>query len=51
MRIEEVLNLKKMEVKGLKIACISDTHNKHASIKIPEGVDVLVVAGDFTGRG
>lgn len=34
----------------LKIVCISDTHNKLGNVDIPEG-DVLVIAGDITGRG
>ena len=33
-----------------KIVCISDTHNLHAKIKIPE-CDILIHAGDATGRG
>ena len=41
---------KKSVNKKVRIACISDTHNKHASLVIPE-VDILIVAGDFTGRG
>lgn len=35
---------------SLKIVCISDTHNKHKMIKIPE-CDVLVHAGDWTVGG
>lgn len=31
----------------MKIVCISDTHNRHNEIAIPDG-DVLVHAGDFT---
>lgn len=34
----------------MKIVCISDTHNKHSSIKIPDG-DVIIHAGDFTEAG
>jgi Icc-related predicted phosphoesterase len=34
----------------MKLVIISDTHNKHKQVKIPAG-DVLVVPGDFTGRG
>lgn len=34
----------------MRIVCISDTHNKHKDIVIPEG-DVLIHAGDFTNRG
>lgn len=33
-----------------KIIAISDTHNKHNQIKIPE-CDILIHAGDATGRG
>lgn len=35
---------------ALKIVCISDTHEKHRFLNIPEG-DVLVHTGDFTFRG
>jgi len=34
----------------MKIVCISDTHNKHAAIKIPPG-DLIIHAGDFTEAG
>ncbi len=34
----------------MRIVCISDTHDKHAALDIPDG-DVLVHAGDITGRG
>lgn len=34
----------------MKLVCISDTHNKHKQIEIPDG-DVLVHAGDFCSRG
>ena len=33
-----------------RIVCISDTHNQHQDIKLPEG-DILVHAGDFTNFG
>jgi len=33
-----------------KIVCISDTHNLHSKVKIPE-CDILIHAGDATGRG
>jgi len=36
--------------KKLRCVCISDTHNKHASLDIPPG-DVLIHAGDFTWSG
>ncbi|WP_034344257.1 metallophosphatase domain-containing protein [Deinococcus misasensis] len=34
----------------MKIICISDTHNQHEQLKLPDG-DVLVHAGDFSMRG
>jgi predicted phosphodiesterase len=34
----------------MRIVCLSDTHNLHGRIAIPEG-DVLIHAGDFTMRG
>jgi Icc-related predicted phosphoesterase len=34
----------------MKIICISDTHNKHYDLDIPDG-DILIHAGDWTGRG
>ena len=34
----------------MRIVCLSDTHNLHGRIAVPEG-DVLVHAGDFTMRG
>lgn len=34
----------------MKFVVISDTHNKHRDISLPEG-DVLLHCGDFTGRG
>lgn len=34
----------------MKIVAISDTHNKHKQIQMPEG-DLLIVAGDVTSRG
>lgn len=34
----------------MRIVCISDTHNQHGRIVLPEG-DVLIHAGDATGRG
>lgn len=34
----------------MKIVCISDTHELHHKIQIPE-CDLLIHAGDFTGRG
>jgi len=35
---------------SLRIVCLSDTHNRHAELVVPDG-DVLLHAGDFTGRG
>ena len=34
----------------MRIVCISDTHNMHADVEVPEG-DLLLHAGDMTGRG
>jgi predicted phosphodiesterase len=34
----------------MRIVAISDTHGLHAQVQVPPG-DVLVHAGDFTGRG
>ena len=34
----------------MRVVCLSDTHLRHAAFQIPEG-DLLVVAGDVTGRG
>lgn len=34
----------------MKIVCISDTHNRHRKLEIPEG-DVLIHAGDATMSG
>lgn len=34
----------------MKIICISDTHNQHEQLKLPDG-DVLIHAGDFSMRG
>lgn len=34
----------------MRIVCISDTHNGTEDLELPDG-DVLVVAGDFCGRG
>jgi len=34
----------------VRFVCISDTHNRHKSIKVPDG-DVLICTGDFTLRG
>ena len=34
----------------MKIICLSDTHNKHQKLSIPE-CDILIHAGDFTQKG
>lgn len=34
----------------IKIVCISDTHEQHRDLKIPEG-DILIHSGDFTYKG
>jgi len=39
-----------MELQGLKIDAISDTHNKHKKLKLPGG-DILIHSGDVSGRG
>src|SRR4051794_21663538 len=36
--------------KELKIVCISDTHNNHSKLNIPDG-DILISAGDYTHFG
>ncbi len=35
---------------SLRFVCLSDTHNAHDGLTVPDG-DVLLHAGDFTGRG
>lgn len=35
---------------GLRVVCISDTHNAHRDLQLPAG-DVLIHAGDFTQFG
>lgn len=34
----------------VRLVCLSDTHNRHKKIPIPDG-DILVHAGDLSGRG
>ena len=34
----------------MRIVCLSDTHNLHERIQVPEG-DLLLHAGDATNRG
>jgi predicted phosphohydrolase len=34
----------------MRIVLISDTHNRHDGIQLPEG-DILIHSGDFSGRG
>ena len=35
---------------GVRVVCLSDTHNRHADIDVPDG-DILIHAGDFTNHG
>lgn len=35
---------------SLRIVCLSDTHDRHDRLEVPDG-DVLLHAGDFTGSG
>jgi len=35
---------------GVRVVCVSDTHGRHADIKVPNG-DILIHAGDFTHFG
>ncbi len=37
-------------MESVRIVCLSDTHNLHAELDVPDG-DVLLHAGDFTGHG
>ncbi|OQR96432.1 calcineurin-like phosphoesterase [Thraustotheca clavata] len=34
----------------MRVVCISDTHNKHYQLEVPDG-DILIHAGDFTSCG
>lgn len=34
----------------MRVVCLSDTHERHAEIDVPDG-DLLLHAGDFTGKG
>jgi len=34
----------------IRIVCISDTHNEHGGLEVPDG-DILIHAGDFTKNG
>lgn len=34
----------------MRLVCLSDTHNLHDALDVPDG-DLLLHAGDFTGRG
>lgn len=34
----------------MRLVCLSDTHNLHDALDVPDG-DILLHAGDFTGRG
>ena len=35
----------------LKVGIISDTHNQHDKIVIPDDLDILICCGDVSGRG
>ncbi len=35
---------------GMRVVCLSDTHNRHGELEVPDG-DVLLHAGDATLRG
>ena len=35
----------------MKVGAISDTHTRHDDIDIPEGLDMIIHAGDFSRRG
>ncbi len=35
---------------GIRVVCISDTHNQHQKLTIPDG-DILIHGGDFTNFG
>ena len=37
-------------MRSINIVIISDTHGRHDALSIPDG-DILIHAGDFTGRG
>jgi predicted phosphodiesterase len=37
-------------IDGVRIVCISDTHNQHRDLDVPSG-DILIHAGDFTLYG
>jgi Icc-related predicted phosphoesterase len=40
----------KCDSEALRFVCISDTHNQHESIQVPDG-DVIVHCGDFSNHG
>lgn len=51
LRMVVVLPIRPIETgKSMRLVCISDTHNQHKGISLPEG-DVLIHAGDATGNG
>ena len=35
----------------LRIVCLSDTHGYHDKLEVPDGGDILIHAGDISGRG
>lgn len=37
--------------KNIRICAISDTHTKHHELKLPEGIDILIHAGDISSVG
>lgn len=36
--------------RSLRVVCISDTHNRHKKVEVPDG-DLLIHAGDLTSKG
>ena len=47
-RVEIKVTEKREDV--IRIVLISDTHNRHRTMQMPEG-DILIHAGDFTNNG
>merc|ERR1712130_1014326 len=46
----EITVKEKRDEDSIRIVLISDTHNRHRSLKLPMG-DILIHAGDFTNNG
>jgi len=46
----EITVKEKRDEDSIRIVLISDTHNRHRSLKLPKG-DILIHAGDFTNNG